>query len=261
MRCERRRRNADVRQMDRAAKRPPGVKQMPGLQAEEGDGRRGLDGHPADLAGLPVDAGGNVDRDNLSPGAGEGVDPLDDRLRLALDVARQPGAEQRVDHAIGVAEIDVGGRADEALKSRRGDRGVASKRIAAADEPELDDVAASSEQPGGDEAVAAVSPRTAKDGDAPARARLPGRFVGDGKPCPLHQHDARRSGGDGEPVGLRHLGRGQEFWVFPRVEHQREGSLFAAATRGENALSIAPDFCYTPDALIPDSSAGRAFDC
>ena len=35
--------------------------------------------------------------------AGEGIDALDDRLRLAVDVAREPRAEQRVDDAVGAA--------------------------------------------------------------------------------------------------------------------------------------------------------------
>ena len=63
----------------------------------------------ANLAGLAVDAGRNVDRDHPPAGAGESIDALDDRFGDALDVAREPGAEQGVDHAIGAARIDCRG--------------------------------------------------------------------------------------------------------------------------------------------------------
>ena len=98
------RRNADVGEADRPAERPPGLEQMAGLEAKEGDARRRLDRDAANLAGRAVEARGHVDREHRAAAPGEGVDPLDDRPRLAVDVAREPRAEEGVDDAIGAAE-------------------------------------------------------------------------------------------------------------------------------------------------------------
>ena len=76
------------------------------------------------------------------PARAESVDPLDDRLRFAIDVAREPGAEQSVDHAVGLGEVDRGGVEDRALIASGGERRVAFQGVAAAEQAEFDRIAA-----------------------------------------------------------------------------------------------------------------------
>ena len=118
--------NADVGKPDRAAERAARQQQVARLQAEEGDARMRLDRDAANLAGSPVDARGDVDCKHPPAGAGESIDALDDRFRLALDVAREPGPELSVDDAIGAAGIDRRGVEDLAVIARRGERRIAS---------------------------------------------------------------------------------------------------------------------------------------
>ncbi len=213
---------------------------MAGLEAKEGDARRSLDRDAAHLAGRAVQPRRHVDREHRAAAPGEGVDPLDDRPRLAVDVAREACAEEGVDHAIRAAERDVRRSADRPLEARSGDRGVAAERLAPAEETKLDGKAASREEPRRDETVAAVVTGTADDDDQPPRAREPRSLVRDGEPRALHQRDAGRSGRDGRPVGLAHLGRRQQFGVLQRVQHAGLGWRRAApAASGESALSIA----------------------
>ena len=118
--------NADVGKPDRAAERAARQQQVARLQAEEGDARARLDRDAANLAARAVDARGDVDCKHPPAGAGERIDALDDRFRLALDVAREASAEQGVDHAIGAAGIDRRGVEDLAVIARRGERRIAS---------------------------------------------------------------------------------------------------------------------------------------
>ena len=66
--------NADVGEPDRAGERAPRQQQMAGLEPKEGHARARFDRGPADLAGFPVDSGGDVDREHAPAGAREGVD-------------------------------------------------------------------------------------------------------------------------------------------------------------------------------------------
>ena len=90
-----------------SAERAPGLEQVAGLQTEEGDGGRRLDRDAARLAGGAVEPRRDVDRDHPAPAAGEGVDALDDRFRLAVDVARKARAENRVDDAVGAGKVEA----------------------------------------------------------------------------------------------------------------------------------------------------------
>ena len=196
------------------------------------------------------------------PARGESVDALDDRFRDAVDVAREPGPEQSVDDEIGAAGIDGCGVEDLALVARGGERRIAPQRFAPADEPELDRVAALCQEPRGDEAVAAVAAGAAEDDDPAARLREPRRLVGDREARALHQRDAWRSGGHGEAVGLAHFGRGQEFRARLGIEHGGEGARpFRPAQAAKTRFPSPGILLYPRPALIPDSSAGRAFDC
>ena len=259
---ERRFGDADVGEPDRPAEHAPWQQQVAGLQAEEGDARARLDRDAANLAACPVDAGGDVDRDHAPAGAGESFDALDDRFRNALDVAREPGPEQSVDDAISAARIDGCGVEDLALVARGGERRIARQRFLPADEPEFDRVAALCQEPPGDEAVAAIAAGAAEDDDPSARLREPRRLVGDREARALHQRDAWRSGGHGEAVGLAHFGRGQELRARLGIEHGGEGARpFRPAQAAKTRFPSPRILLYPPPALIPDSSAGRAFDC
>ena len=114
---------------------------MAGLEPEEGDAGGGLDRDAPHLAGLAVHARGHVDGDYAPSAPGEGVDPLDDRPRFALDIAREARPEQGVDHAAGPVESEFRGCADSPLETRGGNRGVARERLAPAEEFEFDRVA------------------------------------------------------------------------------------------------------------------------
>ncbi len=234
---------------------------MAGLEAKEGYACGGFHRGAADLAGFAVDAGGNVDREHRAPCPLEGVDPFDDRFRFAIDVAREARAEQSVDHAISLGEVDRTGVEDRAGPASGGERRIAFQGIAAAEQSELDRIAALTEQPAGDEAVAAVAARAADDGDPAARFREPHRFVGDCETRPLHQLNARRSGRNRKAVGLAHFGGRQEFRERQRVKHQRRLRATWPKRKRQKRAFHRVGFCYIPPTLIPDSSAGRAFDC
>ncbi len=79
---------------------------MAGLQPEEGDARARLDRRAARFAAVAVEPRGNVDREHWRAAARETVDPLDDRLRLAIEVAGKTRAEKRVDDAIGAVKLE-----------------------------------------------------------------------------------------------------------------------------------------------------------
>jgi hypothetical protein len=79
----------------------PRQQKVAGLQAEEGDCGRRLDGHPPHRAGRAVDAARHVDRDDRQRGR---VHRLDQGGELAVDRTRETCAEQRVDHHIRVCE-------------------------------------------------------------------------------------------------------------------------------------------------------------
>ena len=198
----------------------------------------------------------------MTPGTLEGVDPLDDRLRCAVDVAREARAEQSVDHAIGSGEVNRRGVEDRPLIASGGERRIAFQRVASAKQSELDRIAARRQEPRGYETVAAVAARATENGDPAARLCEPRRFVSDREPRPLHKRDARRSGRNRKAVGLAHFSRPQQLRVGSGIAHGNEGARGSRATQGpKNALPIAPDSAISRLTLIPDSSAGRAFDC
>jgi hypothetical protein len=258
---QRARRDADVGKADRSTKRPSGLEQMAGLQPEEGYGRRGLDRDAANLAGLAVEPRGNIDGDHRAPIASEGVDPFDKRPRLALDVAGEPGAEESVDHATRAVEGEIGRGPDLPVEARGGDRGVAAERLAPPEEAEFDRKAPLRQESRRDEAIAAVIAGTAEHDDASAGPPQARRLVRHSKPRPLHQYDAGDARGDSKPVGLGHLARRKQFGEFPRVQHPPMVAPTSHAHKRQERPSHRGEFCYIAVRLIPDSSAGRAFDC
>ena len=210
---------ADVGEDETAAQRASRQQQVARLEAEERDAGARLDRRAAHPSGRAVDAGGRVDAEHRPARAREGVDRLDAAERRAVDVARQAGAVQRVDDEVGVVERESFAGANRPAPARRRQSRIAAHPRAIAEQRELDPIAPGFEQPRGDEAVAAVAARPAQNGDPAAARRHARRLGGDRRAGALHQRDARRSCGDGQPVGLGHLGRSQQFGTTARIEH------------------------------------------
>ena len=235
---------------------------MTRLQPKEGDGRRRLDRRAADFSVSPVEAGGNVDRDDRATRAGEGVDGFDDRPRLAVDVARKARPEDGVDDSVRLGKIDAcGGRASPANReaaiaasprnaSRRPRRPSstakphsARRRATTKPSPPL--------LPGPQRTTIRPPDRTTRAASS-ATAR-PAASISTIPGVPPAIVDA---------VGLAHLGGGQEL-------RQVHGSGMPARWRGPRpAASDKNDYASrqillyrAPRRLVPDSSAGRAFDC
>ena len=218
---------------------------MARLEPEEGHAGARFDRGAANLAGFPVDSGGNVDREHTAPSPRESVDPLDDRFRFAIDVAGKPGPEQRVDHAIGLGEVDCAGVVDRSLVASGGERRIALQGLAAAEQSELDRIAARRQEPRSDEAIAAIAARAAENGDPAARPREPRRFVSDREPRPLHEHDARRSRRNREAVGPAHFSGRQQLRIGSGIAHGSEGARRSRRdARGQKRPSHRAAFCY-----------------
>ena len=177
----------------------------------------------------------------------------------------RPGAEQRVDHQGRAVKSDRGCREGLARVPRGGFGRIAMNRPARAQEAEVDHKSALSEKPRRDEAVAAVVAGSAENDDPAARAREARRFVRDREPRRLHQDGARRPAGDRDPIGLPHLGRRQEFQASFMIEHAPKVALRGDGGKSKKGLRKTAwrceKICYMGALLIPDSSAGRAFDC
>ena len=216
------RRNADVGEADRPAERSSRLERMARLQTEKGHCGGRFDRDAAHLARRSVDTRRRVDCKDAATRPRVGVDPLHEGTGFPVDVARQARAEERVDHAGGAVEPDRAGRRDRAVEAHRGGGGVACERAALPEEAQVDREAAPGQQPGGDKAVAPVVAGAADDDDSSARSGEPRRLVGDGEFRRLHERRPASSGSDGHPVRVAHLGRGQEFMAFERVEHRRK---------------------------------------
>ena len=199
----------------------------------------------------------------------EGVDRFDEAQRSAVDVARKAGAVQRVDDEIGLVEREALAGANRPLPTLRRPRRVAAEARAVAEQRQFDRISPGLQQARGDEAVAAVAARPAQNGDPAAARRQARGLPRDRHTSALHQRNARRSAGDGEPIDFGHLGRSQQFGMTARIKH---GAIIGAAPearqglappQGKLALSIARFSAISRrrSGLIPDSSAGRAFDC
>ena len=242
----------------------PGQQQMAGLEAEERDARARLDRDAAHLAGLAVETGGHVDREHPPAGAGEGIDPLDDRSRGAVDVAREACAKQGVDHAIGAGRdrcprrrgpgLDSARpRAPDRLSALRAGRGArarprsracAKRRAATKPSPPL---------PPGPQRTT-IRPRDFASRAASSATARPARSMSamPGVPAAM----AKRSA---SPIsaGVRVPGASEDRAWLARVLAAR----LAARKRAKTRFPSPEILLYRPPALIPDSSAGRAFDC
>ena len=227
------------------ARARPGSRRWPGFSRKKVTLALASTASPTNPAGFPIDSGGNVDREHAAACMAEGVDPLDDRLRFAIDVAREPRAEQSVDHAVGFSEVNCRGGEDQALIASGGERGIAFQGVSTAEQAEFDRVAALAEQAAGDEAVPTVASRATKHNDPAARLREPRRFVSDRKPRPLHELNAGRPGRNRKAVGPVHFSWRQEFRKRHGIAHGGEGARRSrSAQGGQKRPSHRAVFCY-----------------
>ena len=97
----------------------PGSSRWPGLRRKKVTLAVASTATPRTLPVAPSTPEGTSTASTAPPARGEGVDPLDDRPRLAVDVAREPCAEERVDHAVGAVESRVAARRGPAPRSER----------------------------------------------------------------------------------------------------------------------------------------------
>ena len=162
---------ADVGQMGFAAEGPPGQKQVPGLEAEEGHGRARHDGGAPDRPRIAIDPGGNVDGDNgFATRSRPKVHSLNKNSRLAIKIPGQPGPEEAIDDQACGLQIQSRTGLDGPRPAPCGLRRIAPQAIHLAQQMDPYAKPALPQQARGDEAIAAVVSRPAKDDDpAPIR--------------------------------------------------------------------------------------------
>ncbi len=199
--------DADIDDAYPAAMNSSRQQQMPGLAAEE---RHRLGGTYRDAhhgTGVAVNTARQIDAEDRRAVR---VDRRDDVAEVALDRPVEARTEQRVD--------DQGGRADRAriawqyrmLPAPCRERRVALQGVAVAEQDDGDVSATRCKLGRRDKTVAAI---IAASGDDKDRALL------DQIHCRLrhslaglqHQRKARSACGDRQPVGMLHLGRGENF--------------------------------------------------
>ena len=184
-----------------------GQQQMRRLLAEEGDGLGGAHRRAHDRARGAVDAARQIDRQHRRA---IGVDRLDHLARLALDRPAQARAEQRIDDQRRLADRLRRERQHRIFPAARGGGRIALQRVALAHQDHGNLAALRGELGRRDEAVAAIVAGPGNDHDRPLLDQFGGGF-GDRLPRAQHQREARRAGGNRQPVGPLHLRGGQDF--------------------------------------------------
>ena len=112
--------NADVGQHDLAAAVAAGLQQVAGLEAEEGDGHIG-DRWPR-RGSRPVAPSMPLGTSMLTTGRVLALTASMMLGKVAVDIAVEPGAEQRIDDEVGVVDV-LGGRRGDAAGPLRGHGG------------------------------------------------------------------------------------------------------------------------------------------
>jgi hypothetical protein len=184
----------------------------PALGRMQGDGQvRPGDMDRIDMAGVRIDAAGDVHRDHFRPAIARRIDGAD-RFRLrALGRAREAASEHRVDkHYPRPAPKRLLRVLASGGPPRPGrERCVALQRFGRTGEPDVDLQRALAQQAGGDGAVTPVVPRPAEHDDLARLKLLDG--ASNGGPSALHQHPGGKLRFRGrEPIQLALLGRGEQ---------------------------------------------------
>ena len=190
--------------MELAHGKAPGSKEMTGFPAKEGDRYGGPRRGPHYGAGIAVDPARHVDGDAKTL-----ADGLDRGPRGAVDFPVESGAENRIDHQLGIRHRARRHRLDRAGPAPGIDRRVAPQPVAPAEQRDPHRPAAPLQQAGDHEPVAAIVAGAAQHRRRPARP-ADADPVGHRAPRRLHQLDPRRAAGDGERIRAGHLAYGQE---------------------------------------------------
>jgi hypothetical protein len=133
---------------------------------------------------------------------------------MAVEIAGEPGTEQRVDREIGSVEEQIVDRQDHARPGFGRASRIAVQGFGFAEQPDLHVMASRGEKARRNEAVSAIVARAAEDDDATGFSEEPFRLASDGCSGLLHEEGSRRSGFDGQPVCFGHFEISQE-----RFEH------------------------------------------
>ena len=197
--------DTDIGDMDIAHGKSTRIKKMSGFPTKESNRKSGLRRGAPDLARIAVDTARHVHGD-----AKPVADRLDRRARLAVHLADQAGAENRVDDKLRVPDRLRRHGLDRAGPARNIDRRVSLQPVAVAQQRDPDRPTASFEQPGDHEPVAAVIAWATEHRRRPARPS-DADPVSHGPPRRLHQVDPGRAAGDGERIRAGHLLDGQQF--------------------------------------------------
>ena len=208
---------------------------MSGFEAEEGDRTRRLDRRAENLAGAPVDAARQVDRDHrqaraVHRGNGLGGNPLDRPV--------EAGAEQSVDNEIGTADETDGEALAAAGPRRRGKGGIALEPVAGGEQADSDLIAGLGHQAGRDEAVAAIVARSGHHQNAAALGQQVVDRLRHGQPGRFHQRDPGSPGLDGQRVGLAHLLRGKHLDRIGDQGHRAGNLLLLRFFPGHQAFEL-----------------------
>jgi hypothetical protein len=230
-----------------------------GLAAEEGDGFAGIDRRAHHRAAGAVDAAREVDRMH----AGRGVHGLDHGAREALHRSVETGTEQRVDNGVGRRQSLRHGRRASARPTLRRQRRVTLEPTALAEKEHACAIAALGQNARRYKAVTAIVAGSGDDRDLRSRRMARANAVGDRAAGIFHERDTGSTARNSQAVGLRHLGRGQQFdhgcnRVAPRPSARyRVDSL--AVTRGYASLIMDWANCSSYDqALLMGDPSGLA---
>ena len=207
---------------------PARQQQVAGLAAEEGHGMAGVDRQPHHRAGGAVHAARQIDGNHRHPAA------FMARImaRGRPSTSRSRPAPNRASMTMSQSLSETG----EACSTGPLQRSAASaaspfSRACCANEADAHRIAALGQMARRDETVTAIVARPRHNHHAPA-LQQGARRIGHGAAGILHQVDAGHAAGDGQPVGLRHFGVGEEF------DHR--GRDYRAAARPTNRANRLP---------------------
>ena len=123
-----------------------------------------------------------------------------------------------------MGEIDRRGVTDRSLIARRGERRIAFQRLAPTQQSERNLVPALSEQPCGDEAIAAIASRAAEEAIRPRDLRSRAASSATARPARSISAMPAVPAEIGEAVSLAHLSGRQEFRKRLRIAHGGESA-------------------------------------
>ncbi len=204
--------NADAGDFHLSAERAPRQQDMRRFFAEERDRQVSADDAACSLAlahharGIAMQAARHVDGDDRRV---RFVDGPGERGVRTFQRTRKPRAEQRIDdERLRGCRLEVADGFRRTVPAPRHLARVALQSLSVQGREHGDGPAALLQQPGDDIAVAAIVAGAAQHRRRALRRAAADR-IGDRTSGVLHQRQRRHARGDGQPVGLAHLGDGE----------------------------------------------------